>query len=144
MDDPVVARDPSDETKPRKGWFFHPYTQLSLSILLAAAAQLFMKKGSNSTTVPAIWLGFEGLRSGWIWLCIAALVSSLFSWLYSLRFVPLNIAYNLAGFTQVLVPLGCWLLLGERIGLGRLCGILLVCAGVFIVAQPLMRVEEKL
>ena len=132
------------EAKPRKGWFFHPYTQLSLSILLSAVAQLCMKKGATTSVVPEIWLGIGGLRSGWVWLCIAAMVMSLFSWLYSLRFVPLNIAYNLAGFIQVLVPLGCWLLLGERIGPTRLCGILLVCVGVFVVAKPLMHVEEKL
>ncbi len=58
--------------------------------------------------------------------------------------MPLNVAYNLAGLIQVLVPLASWLLLGERIGLTRACGIVLVCAGVFIVARPLMQVEEKL
>jgi len=72
------------------------------------------------------------------------MVLSLFCWLYSLRFVPLNIAYNVAGLIQVLVPLGSWLFLGEKIGLTRTCGILLVCAGVFIVARPLMQMEEKL
>ena len=148
MDDPAAILEPKEEaqgtSKPRKGWFFHPYTQILLSIVLSAAAQLFLKKGATKTTVPEIWLGVGALRSGWVWMGIVAMVASLFSWLYGLRFVPLNIAYNLAGLIQVLVPLGCWLLLGERIGPTRLCGILLVCAGVFIVAQPLMRVEEKL
>lgn len=128
---------------PRKGWFFNPYTQILLSILLSTAAQLCLRKGAE-TKVPEIWLGVEGLRSGWVWLGICGMVTSLFSWLYSLRFVPLNIAFNLAGLVQVLVPIGCWLLLGERIGPTRMSGILLVCAGVFIVARPLMRVEEKL
>ena len=144
MDPPVIIRNPNDERKPREGWFFNPYTQLMLSIVLSAVAQLCLKKGATRTVVPEVWLGVEGLRSGWVWLSILAMVTSLFSWLYSLRFVPLNIAYNLAGLIQVLVPVGCWLLLGERIGLERLSGILLVCVGVFIVAQPLMRVEEKL
>ena len=98
--------------------------------MLSAAAQLLLKKGADKS-VPEIWLGVEGLRSGWVWLGIAAMVTSLFSWLYSLRFMPLNIAYNLAGLIQVLVPLASWLLLGEKIGPTRVCGILLVCAGVF-------------
>jgi drug/metabolite transporter (DMT)-like permease len=143
MDAPGVIQKPIDEAKPRRGWFFNPYTQISLSILLSAAAQLCLKKGADDA-VPGILLGFEGLRSGWMWLGIGAMVTSLFSWLYSLRFVPLNIAFNLAGLVQVLVPLAAWLLLGEKIGLTRGCGILLVCAGVYIVARPLMRVEEKL
>ena len=141
MDNPGVV--PTAEAKPRKGWFFNPYTQILLSILLSTAAQLCLKKGADRS-VPDIWLGVEGLRSGWTWLAICAMVTSLFSWLYGLRFVPLNIAFNLAGLVQVLVPLAAWLLLGERIGLTRACGILLVCAGVYIVARPLMRVEEKL
>ena len=149
LDDLVVVEDPPAEVKeeppirPRKGWFFNPYTQILFSILLSAAAQIFLKKGAEKS-VSEIWLGVEGLRSGWVWLGILGMVSSLFSWLYSLRFVPLNIAFNLAGLTQVLVPLASWLYLGEKIGPLRACGILLVCAGVFIVARPLMHVEEKL
>jgi drug/metabolite transporter (DMT)-like permease len=135
--------EPKGEAKPRKGWFFNPYTQILLSILLATAAQICLKKGADAS-IPEIWLGVEGLRSGWVWLGILAMVTGLFSWLYSLRFVPLNVAFNLAGLVQVLVPLGCWLLLGERIGPTRVCGILLVLAGVYTIARPLMRVEQKL
>lgn len=143
---PAVV-DPPEEAAaaaPRKGWFFHPYTQLSLSILFSAASQFLLKKGSTRATVPEVWLGIEGLRSGWVWLGIGATVASLFSWLYSLRFVPLNVAYNVAALIQAIVPLGSWLFLGERINSSRACGILLVCTGVFVIARPLMRVEEKL
>jgi len=129
--------------KPRPGWFFSPYIQISLSVLLTSAAQIFLKIGATKS-VPEIWLGIEGLRSGWVWMAILAMVTGLFSWLYSLKFVPLNIAYNLAGITQVLIPIGCSLFLGEHIGPTRACGILLVCVGVFIVARSLIQVEEKL
>ncbi len=143
-----VAADPGSPSlpladKPRPGIFFNPYFQIFISILLSAAAQLFLKKGADSA-VSEIWLGVTGLRSGWTWLAIAGMVGSLFFWLYSLRFVPLNIAFNLAGLIQVLVPLGCWFFLGERIGGRRMCGIVLVLAGVLTVARPLMKVEEKL
>ena len=150
MDAPAVVQEPPDEAetagpeKPRKGWFFHPYTQILLSIVFSAAAQLFLKKGADPKTVTEIWLGVAGLRSGWVWLGIVGMVVSLFCWLYSLRFIPLNVAYNLAGLIQVLVPVGSWLFLGEKIGYMRGLGILLVCAGVAIVAQPLMQMEEKL
>jgi drug/metabolite transporter (DMT)-like permease len=133
----------TDDEKPRRGWFFNPYMQIFVSVLLSTAAQLCLKKGADSA-VTEIWLGIEGLRSGWVWLAILAMVTGLFSWLYGLRFVPLNVAFNLAGMVQVLVPLGSWLLLGERIGPMRVCGILLVFAGVLTVARPLMQVEEKL
>jgi drug/metabolite transporter (DMT)-like permease len=138
-----LPRSVTEESKPRAGWFFNPYTQICLSITLSAVAQLCLKKGADKT-VTEVWLGVEGLRSGWVWLGICAMVTSLFSWLYGLRYVPLNIAFNLGGLVQVLVPLGSWLLLGERIGPTRGCGIALVCAGVFVIARPLMMVEEKL
>jgi len=142
-----IPRSESDEAKgdakPRKGLFFNPYAQILFSIVLSTAAQLCLKKGADKS-VTEIWLGVEGLRSGWVWLGFGAMVASLFSWLYGLRFVALNVATNLSGLVQVLVPLSCWLLLGERIGPTRWCGIVLVCAGVYVVARPLMRVEEKL
>lgn len=147
MDDLAVVRNPDEdvktETRPREGWFFNPYTQILVSILLSAAAQLFLKKGADKT-VSEIWLGVEGLRSGWVWLAICAMVTSLFSWLYGLRFIPLSIAFNLAGLVQVLVPLASWMILGERIGVLRACGILLVSAGVIVIVRPLIQVEEKL
>ncbi|HEX4084778.1 MAG TPA: EamA family transporter [Chthoniobacteraceae bacterium] len=144
MDEAVLTptAEKSKAPKPREGWFFNPYVQLLLSIILSAAAQIFMKLGSSG--ISEMWLGFEGLRSGWMWLGFAAMVGSLFFWLYGLKYVPLNIAYNLAGLVQVLVPVASWLFLGEKIGLLRGSGILLVCAGVFVVARPLMRMEESL
>jgi multidrug transporter EmrE-like cation transporter len=138
-----ASSEPPPVAKPRPGFFFNPYTQIGLSIVLEAATEVFLKLGAHQS-VPQIWMGFEGLRSGWVWLGIIAMVTSLFSWLYSLKYVPLNVAFNLAGSVQVLVPIASWLILGERIGWTRGLGILLVCAGVYTVARPLMKVEEKL
>ena len=147
MDDSVATRHSNSEAKEnenrREGWFFNPYTQIALCILLSAAAQLLLKKGAIKA-VPSVWLGVRGLLSGWVWLGIIAMVGSLFSWLYSLRFLPLIIAFNLTAMVQVLVPVASSLFLGEQISPMRVCGIALVCAGVYVVARPLMRMEEKL
>ena len=72
------------------------------------------------------------------------LIVSLGSWLYALRFVPLNIAYNLAGLLHALIPIGCWLFLGEKISLIRWGGILCVLAGVYVLARPVAHMEERL
>jgi drug/metabolite transporter (DMT)-like permease len=146
MHDLLVEDPPLDSKQgrtPRKGWFFSPYVQILLSIVLSAAAQLFLKKGAD-TSISAMWLGFQGLSSGWVWLGIICMVTSLFSWLYSLRFVPLIIAYNLTGLIHVMVPLCSWYFLGEKIGPLRAFGILLVLFGVFVVARPLISAQEKL
>jgi multidrug transporter EmrE-like cation transporter len=128
---------------PSRRRFGNPYAQLALSILFSAAAQVFLKLGAG-TGAGGSWLGLEGLRSGWVWMGIGALVASLFSWLYALRFVPLSIAFTLAGAVHALVPIASWIWLGETISGKRGLGILLVIAGVVISAKPATAVEEKL
>src|SRR5437764_13284852 len=141
---PVSTTEPPPrETAVAPSAFLNPYFQVALSILLSAAAQVLLKLGANET-VHEIWLGVSGLKSGWVWLGIVAMVTSLVSWLYALRFIPLNIAFNLAGFIHVLVPVSCWIFLGEKISATRWVGILLVVTGVLVIAKPLMKVEERL
>jgi len=122
---------------------FNPYLTICLSIVLDAAAQVLLKIGADHSLNHG-GFGLSGLRSGWVWLGILALISSLGSWLYSLRFVPLNIAANLTGSVHVLVPLACWIFLGEHISFVRWTGITLVIAGVYLVARPLLQAEQKI
>ena len=61
-----------------------------------------------------------------------------------LRFVPLNIAFNLSNIVHVFVPLSSWLVLGENISEKRWLGIALVLCGIFVIAKPLVKIEEKL
>jgi drug/metabolite transporter (DMT)-like permease len=123
------------------GLFGRPYTQIALSIALSAVAQLLLKRGAGEGTGA---FGLGGLHSPWVWGGIAAMISSLLSWLYALRFVPVGLASNLTGAIHVLVPLGCWGWLGETISARRWLGIALVIAGVIVSARPAASVEEKL
>lgn len=123
--------------------FLNPYMQVLISILFNAASQIFLKIGANED-VHSVFGGLEGLRSGWVWLSILAQVLSLLSWLYALRFVRLSIAYNLTNLMQVIVPISCWIFLGEIINTQRWCGISLVLIGVFIIARPVVKMEEHL
>jgi drug/metabolite transporter (DMT)-like permease len=132
---PVVATAPNS--------FAHPILQLALSILLSAAAQVLLKLGAPPTGQEG-WLGLAGMWSAWTWLGIVALIGSLLSWLYALRFVALSVAFTLAGAIHALIPLGSWLVLGESISSRRWLGILLVIVGVVISAKPATAVEEKL
>jgi multidrug transporter EmrE-like cation transporter len=123
------------------GRLLNPYLQLGICIVVSAAAQIFLKLGADSAEVGG---PVASLRSGWVWLGMIALVGSLVSWLIALRTIPLIIAFNLVGATQVLVPLGSWVFLGEAIGPLRWVGILLVTLGVVIIARPLARMEDRL
>jgi drug/metabolite transporter (DMT)-like permease len=131
------------ERSTKRSWFFNPYLQIAISVFLNAAAQIFIKIGAAETSNQPLFL-ISSLFSGAMWLGILAMVLALFSWLYALRSVPLTIAFTLAAGTQVLVPLGSLVFLGEQISLVRWIGIFLVTFGVLVVAQPLSKVEERL
>jgi hypothetical protein len=72
------------------------------------------------------------------------ILGSLFSWLRALKTVPLVVAFNLAATNHVLVAIGSWTFLGERISLQRWLGILLVALGAVFVARPLARMNKEL
>lgn len=138
------AAEPTASRAEKPHWFSNAYVQIGISIFLSAASQLLMKQGAGESIPEGTWFGFAGLRSLWVWVGIFAMIASLVSWLHALKTVPLNIAFNLTGLIQALVPLGCWIFLREQISMQRWLGIALVIAGVVVIARPLVRLEEKL
>jgi drug/metabolite transporter (DMT)-like permease len=139
-----VPAESEDEARgKRKSPFLHPYLQLSISIILTAASQIFLKIGIDTQFVPP-WYTISNFFAYWIWLGIFAVIGSLFSWLYALKSVPLIIAFNLAATNHIMVAIGSWLFLGEAISSRRWIGIFLVALGVFFVARPAARAEEEL
>ncbi len=142
----TVDRSARAEDARRRGstaFLLSPWVQIVVSILLSAAAQIFLRLGVGHRQDEA-WAAFHGLFSGWVWAGIIAQIVSLLSWLQALRTIKLLIAFNLSGILHVLVPLAGWLCLGEKIPPMRWLGIILVLAGVFVVASPAARVEEML
>ena len=124
-------------------WYLNPYLHVGLTVLLSAVAQILFKVGSDQTPGGSL-LGFASLKSGVIWLGIGCMIGSLLVWLQALRSLPLIIAFNLAAATQVVVPLGCWLFLGEEVSVLRWIGVFVVTVGVVIIAKPLAKLEERL
>jgi uncharacterized membrane protein len=129
-------------------WAGNPFLQIGINAFIVTASELFLKLGARDTaqltTQGWAWTGISGLASTWTWLGILFMILSLVSWLYVLRQVPLSIAFPLSNVVHVLVPLSCWMFLGELISAKRWCGIALVLIGLVIVAKPFSRIEEKL
>jgi drug/metabolite transporter (DMT)-like permease len=129
--------------KPRRPWFFHPLFQISISFVLSSAGQILFKVASGAgddqhAISPQLFTSWE------LWVGIVATLVSLVTWLNALRSLPLIIAFNLGAITYILVPLGCWVFLGEQIPPVRWLGIALVTLGVYLIARPLSRMEERL
>ena len=102
--------------------------QLVICVLLGTLAEIFFKIGAAATANP---------EQSWS-------VIRLFSWLVTLRKLPLTIAFPVANVVHILVPLSCWIFLGEAIVTRRWLGIALVLCGLMIVARPAAQLEEKL
>lgn len=149
MQAPVQNPDiPNTITKPRTPeGLLNPYFLIILGALLAAAAEIFLKKGAVETVRlvgHTDWTTISALGSGWVWIAILCYASSFAAWLHVLRSVPLNIAFNLSSIIHVFVPLGCWIFLGEAISEMRWFGISLVLLGICVIAKPFVMIEEKL
>jgi drug/metabolite transporter (DMT)-like permease len=128
-------------------FFFNPWFQIAFSTFAVATAELFLKRGAMHA--PALhasinWTGVSGLVSPLVWVGMFLIAISFVSWLYVLRFIPLSIAFPISQFVHVLIPLGSWIFLDEIVSPSRWIGIALVVIGIFTVAKPVARLEEKL
>jgi drug/metabolite transporter (DMT)-like permease len=135
----------TSQTKPTG--FANPWVQLALSVACVTVYELLLKRGAAETANLSprwSWTGVTGLASIYVWIAIVFVILSLITWLYVLRYIPLSIAFPISQAVHVLVPLGSWLVLGENIIGLRWLGIVLVSAGLAVVAKPVARLEEEL
>jgi drug/metabolite transporter (DMT)-like permease len=131
----------------RPSGFANPWLQLTLSVVCVFVSELLLKRGATDVAEPHSawsWTGVNGLASPLVWWAILLIIASFISWLYVLRYVPLVIAFPLSRVVDILVPLGCWIFLGEAISALRWCGIALVVIGLALVAKPIAEIEERL
>lgn len=153
MTDAAPAASPSSSAGRPAGkrspiaWLLDPYVQIAIGSVLVTASELLMKKGADSALHFAggvALFGIAALASGWTWLGIITYVLSFVSWIHVLRFLPLGIAYALINVVHVLIPVGSWVFLHERVSMQRWCGIAIVLLGIYLVIRPLSKLEEKL
>ncbi|MDQ0142256.1 MAG: EamA family transporter [Cupriavidus sp.] len=110
-------------------------------VLLNAAAQLLLKAGVNAVgaiTLDRGTLLLTALRVLTQWPVLAGLtlyVVSVGVWIVGLSRVDVSIAYPMLSLGYVVNALAAWWLFGEIIGPLRVAGILLILAGVFLIAR---------
>lgn len=124
--------------------FLNPYLQLVLTVALVTAGELFLKQGATETaSAGASALGTGSLPSPHVWVGAALLALSAGTWILVLRKLPLYLAFTMSSVVHVTIPICSWLILGDKIGLLRWSGIGLVLAGIWVIARPASRVEER-
>jgi drug/metabolite transporter (DMT)-like permease len=124
----------------------NPWLLLVFEVVFVTASEILLKVGASKTGRVAgwEWTGLLALGSIWIWCAIALVILSFLCWVYVLKYIPLSIAFPLSNVVHVLVPLSCWIFLGEHISSRRWCGIAIVILGVAVVARPVAKIEEQL
>jgi multidrug transporter EmrE-like cation transporter len=110
-------------------------------VMLNAAAQLLLKAGSRAIAdVPF------SLANGWtlaerialnppILGGLALYVVSVVFWILALSRVDVSIAYPMLSVGYIVTALAGWLLFSEALGATRVAGILIIIAGVWLVAR---------
>ncbi|NJN16777.1 MAG: EamA family transporter [Oscillochloris sp.] len=119
---------------------------LTLALLIipaftGVAGQLLLKVGMSQmgsleismAAVPSIVLRMA--TSPWVVGGLFVYVSGIFFWLLALNRVDLSYAYPFASLSYVLIFFSSWLMLGERISLSRVMGMIVICLGVVLVAR---------
>lgn len=108
------------------------------TIACDVAGQLCFKIGADRLPAhhgPERGSFFRGLLSdGWLLAGIAAYVGQLIVWVQILSMMPLSAAFPIASLTFLVVALACRVVLSERLDTGQFAGVVLVMAGVAIVA----------
>ena len=108
------------------------------TIACDVAGQLCFKIGAGRLPAhdgPERGAFLRGLLSdGWLLAGIAAYVGQLIIWVRILSMMPLSAAFPIASLTFLVVALACRLILSERLDAGQFAGVVLVMAGVAIVA----------
>ncbi|WP_019451507.1 4-amino-4-deoxy-L-arabinose transferase [Cupriavidus sp. BIS7] len=110
-------------------------------VLLNACAQLLLKAGVNAVgaiTIDRATLFDTAFRVLTQWPVIGGLtlyVVSVGVWIVGLSRVDVSIAYPMLSLGYVVNALAAWWLFGEMIGPLRVAGILLILAGVFLIAR---------
>jgi drug/metabolite transporter (DMT)-like permease len=136
---PVMRHSPAPVPR-----LLSPYLHLVLTVTLVTVAELLLKQGAMETVSRGTdWLGLAALPSPRVWAGAALLTLSAGTWIVVLRAMPLYLAFTLSSVVHVTIPICSWLVLGEKINIIRWAGISLVLLGIWIIARPVSRVEER-
>jgi multidrug transporter EmrE-like cation transporter len=114
---------------------------LAALILCSTGGEIAITYGMKATGEPArlrprALLQFLGraVRNGWFWAGVPLMALSFYSLLVLLSWEPISFVIPASALSYVVGTFGAKYVLGEQISLARWVGVVMVCAGVALVA----------
>ncbi|RZT31410.1 DMT family transporter [Cupriavidus agavae] len=120
---------------------FSTFAFIFAGVLLNACAQLLLKAGTNAVGAITLERGtllataFRVLTQWPVLAGLTCYVISVGVWIIGLSRVDVSIAYPMLSLGYVVNALAAWYLFGEILGPLRVAGIVLILAGVFLIAR---------
>jgi multidrug transporter EmrE-like cation transporter len=117
------------------------YLYVAMTIAFTVIGQLLIKHGVKTVGATPALLGqvplfiLRTFTHPLVIIGLGCAVASMACWMLALSRLDLNQAYPFLGLAIVLVLLFSRLLIGEPISLLRWAGVLIVCLGLWMVAQ---------
>jgi len=111
------------------------------TVLTNFLSQIMLKKGMTTiqkfelTPLSVLSNAFSILFNPWVFFGLATMVVSMGTHLVVLSRVEISFAYPFLGLSFVLITLWGYFVLGEAVTPWRVGGVLLICAGVALVAR---------
>ncbi|HEY2459940.1 MAG TPA: hypothetical protein VGI16_03995 [Candidatus Acidoferrum sp.] len=114
---------------------------LAVLICCSTGGEIAITYGMKATGEPArlrpkellIFLA-RALRNGWFWAGVPLMALSFYSLLVLLSWDPISFVIPASAMSYVVGTLGAKYILGETVSAARWAGVVLVCAGVALVA----------
>jgi undecaprenyl phosphate-alpha-L-ara4N flippase subunit ArnE len=103
-----------------------------VTVVLNGSAQLLLRQAAMTGAVPTSPMSL--IRNVWFMMGLAAYGTSVLTWLFVLRRVPLSVAAPFVALVYVLVPLASRVLFADSVSTKMWLGMLLVVLGVTLVA----------
>jgi multidrug transporter EmrE-like cation transporter len=119
----------------------HVAVFLSFLILGSTGGEIAITRGMKVTGEPERLrpkelLRFLGraLRNGWFWVGVPLMALSFYALLLLLSWEPISFVIPASALSYVVGTFGAKYILGEQVSAARWAGVVLVCAGVALVA----------
>lgn len=108
-------------------WF---HAALLVSILFGVAGQLLLRAGAQGHSLAAQFLSLHSVLGLFCYAMAAAL------YMIALRRIPVSVAFPSVSLSYIVIALAAWWLYGELLSPAKLAGIVLIVAGVGLLARP--------